>query len=167
MRISRHTSMPDTFGSITSSSTRSGCTSSNTCKRLGAVAGDVDAEALPSARPTGRRRRSPRPRRPGRTCQGSPCQLGLRRGHGRLGPGRGRESQGERRALAQRASRPGSRPRGWWPRGARWRARGRCRRSGGCGPGRRGRSARRCARGRRSGCRCRGLRPRARPCGRR
>ena len=43
-------------------------------------------------------------------------------------------------------------------RGGRWRGRGRCRRSRGCGPGRPGRSARRCARGRGAGCRCRGRR---------
>ena len=47
-RSSRQTSMPDTFGSITSSSTRSGCDLVEAVERLGTVAGDLDLEALAS-----------------------------------------------------------------------------------------------------------------------
>ena len=46
LRSSRHTSMPDTRGSITSSSTRSGSTDVEELQRLDAVAGDLDPEAL-------------------------------------------------------------------------------------------------------------------------
>ena len=46
-RISRHTSMPETFGSITSSSTRSGRTASNTSSASAPSRGHLHAEALP------------------------------------------------------------------------------------------------------------------------
>ena len=62
----------------------------------------------------------------------------------------------ERRALAFVGLDPTPCRRGWWPRGARSPGRARCRRCRGSGPGRPGRSARRCGRGRGPGCRCRG-----------
>ena len=48
-RSSRHTSMPDTVGSITSSSTRSGSDLVEPVERLGAVTCDLDDEALACA----------------------------------------------------------------------------------------------------------------------
>ena len=161
LRSSRHTSMPETRGSITSSSTRSGCTTSKSVEGLGAVAGDLHPEALAleadgegvdeavlvlddEDRGVG-------------VHASSRLQVGV---DGAPGPAGSDER--ERGALALAGRRPGTRRRGCWRRGGRWRGRGRCRRSRGCGPGRPGRSARRCARGRGSGCRRRGRARRSR-----
>ena len=103
---------------------------------------------------------TPRPRRSARwsarSC--SPCLRACRGGSDRrrAGPA-GTRSVNVEPSPSVRRDRD-RRRRGWWRRGARWPARGRCRRSRGCGPGRPGRSARRCGRGRGPGCRCRGRR---------
>ena len=46
-RIWRHTSIPETRGSITSSSTRSGCDERKPLERFGTVSGDLDVEPFP------------------------------------------------------------------------------------------------------------------------
>ena len=165
LRSWRHTSMPDTFGSITSSSTRSGWTASNrssawapsraTCTRkpsrrsptVRASTKDSSSSTtstVVSVTLTAASARSARS-----TCLLRPVTRAMR-------AGADRDAQRERRARRPPGTRPTRCRRGWWPRGARWRGRGRCRRSRGCGPGRPGRSARRCGRGRAPGCRCRG-----------
>ena len=155
--------MPDTLGSITSSSTRSGLHGVEQVERLGAVAGDLHPEAL-ALQPDGQGvdEATPRPRPPARwsSVHHGSCGVSRRRcratATARPGPAGRRRVNVEPSPSTRLDARP--RRRGWRRRGGRWPGRGRCRRSRGCGPGRPGRSARRSARGRGPGCRCRGRR---------
>ena len=152
VRISRHTSTPEMRGSITSSSTSCGLRGVEPLDRLGAVGGHLDTEAFALERDPQRvavrllvvddeDERATRPS--GDLLPSDAC---LRRSSSAIGmasrnvePSPLDRLDGDVAAVRLRR------------RGARWRARARCRRSCGSAPGRPGRSARRSARGRRGG----------------
>ena len=152
LRSCRHTSMPDTWGSITSSRTRSGLTASNRSRAW------APSRATWTRKPS---RRRPDGQGVDEGLLVLHDQHGGLLGHvtlpraivgGETGDRAGqRDAQRERRALAldRTPPRPAAVVGGHVAHDGE--ARARCRRSRGCGPGRPGRSARRCGRGRAAG----------------
>ena len=165
LRSCRHTSMPDDLRQHHVEQHEVGVDGVEQVEGLGAVAGDLHAEALA---PQADRQRLDEADSSSSTtstvvCGHAHASTCLRHRCTATGPGpAGMRSVNVEPSPSLRR-RPTRCRRGWWRRGARWPGRGRCRRSPGCGPGRRGRSARRCGRGRAPGCRCRGRRRRCRP----
>ncbi len=163
VRSSRHTSTPEMRGSITSSSTSAGRTASK--------------RAIASAPSAATSTRNPSRSSAMRSASRYDCSSSTTRISGASGI---RRSSCCADCSAADSGSSGNTNRNVepWPfdrlhgdvaavgaarRGARSRARGRCHRCRGSGPGRPGRTARRSARGRGSGCRCRRRAPRPRP----